>query len=298
MVEEYLKWQEFESRLVQAFSPATAINRKDFFRGRPAALRRVIDAVNQPGQHVVIYGERGVGKTSLANVFSAFLEPLPSDAFGTAKVNCFRQSTYSDVWTALFKNLGIPEPAIDDSDSWEAVDPSWVFEHLPRNRKLILVIDEFDRTEDSEIDEKLADTIKALSDYEVDTTLVLVGVADNVDELIAEHRSIDRCLLQVHLERMEFSELLEIVQGGVTSAEMTISDAAAQQICILSLGLPHYTHALGLAAGRASIDARRTNIDVIDVDEAVNALLSVCYPLFLVFPGQCRLASRAGWWSR
>jgi Holliday junction resolvasome RuvABC ATP-dependent DNA helicase subunit len=35
-----------------------------------------MDAINQQGQHVLIYGERGVGKTSLANVLSGFLKTM------------------------------------------------------------------------------------------------------------------------------------------------------------------------------------------------------------------------------
>ena len=53
MVNEVLRWQELDYKLSRSFSPATAISRKDLFRGRHATLRRVIDAVNQPGQHVV-----------------------------------------------------------------------------------------------------------------------------------------------------------------------------------------------------------------------------------------------------
>ncbi len=97
MVQEIFKWQEHDVKLSMAFSPATAISRKDFFRGRGAALRRVIDAVNQTGQHVIIFGERGVGKTSLANVIADFLRPLASQEIISLKVNGFRESSFSDI---------------------------------------------------------------------------------------------------------------------------------------------------------------------------------------------------------
>jgi ABC-type lipoprotein export system ATPase subunit len=41
--------------------------------GRDKQIALVIDAVNQKGQHVIICGERGVGKTSLFNVLKSFL---------------------------------------------------------------------------------------------------------------------------------------------------------------------------------------------------------------------------------
>ena len=60
MVQDFFKWQDYDLKLSQVFSPAAAINRKDFFVGRQVALRRVIDAVNQTGQHVIIFGKGGL----------------------------------------------------------------------------------------------------------------------------------------------------------------------------------------------------------------------------------------------
>ena len=58
------------------FSPAAPIRARDVFAGRTDQVRRTVDAINQSGQHALIYGERGVGKTSLANVIAGFLESV------------------------------------------------------------------------------------------------------------------------------------------------------------------------------------------------------------------------------
>ena len=89
-----------------------------------------------------------------------------------------------------------------------------------------------------------ADTIKTLSDFSLDTTLILVGVADDIDDLITEHESINRCLAQIHLPRMSVGELESIVKFGIETAGMEISGEAVSQICALALGLPNYVHAL------------------------------------------------------
>jgi histone H3/H4 len=142
------------------------------------------------------------------------------------------------------------------------------------SRKLILIIDEFDRIEDPDIDALFADTIKALSDFNLDTTLILVGVADDVDDLITEHRSVDRCLVQIHLPRMPFDELTEIVKSGVETAGMEVSEEAVRHICAVSQGLPHYVHALGLASGRAAIDDKRLLVETHDVSNAIQTLVN------------------------
>ena len=108
MVDEIPQWDELDVRLSQTFSPAAAIIRKDFFHGCRAIIRRLIDAANQNGQHAIIYGERGVGKTSLANVLSSFLEPFSSETITAAKVNCYRETTYGQIWNSLFRQVDLP----------------------------------------------------------------------------------------------------------------------------------------------------------------------------------------------
>ena len=271
MVDEILKWQEFDVKLSQAFSPATAIIRGDLFQGRRAIVRRLIDAVNQAGQHAIIYGERGVGKTSLANVLASFLEPFTSEKIISVRVNCSRETSYRQIWEFLFRELGLTLP-----EKPGRTTPEDVFNTLraDEGRKLILIVDEFDRLGDPDVDTLFADTIKTFSDFGLDTTLILVGVADDVDDLIEEHESIDRCLVQIHLPRMPFEELAEIVRKGVTSVGMEVSEEAAFRICTVSLGLPHYVHSLGLASGRCAIDNKRLLIQGEDVDSAISALVN------------------------
>ncbi len=229
-----------------------------------------MDTANQAGQHAIIYGERGVGKTSLANVLIDFLQPFTSETIASARVNCYRETSYRQIWESLFQEVGLPTK--DPYGSFTLAD---VFDTLRQedSRKLILIIDEFDRIEDPDIDALFADTIKTLSDFDLDTTLILVGVADDVDDLITEHESVDRCLVQIHLPRMTFEELKGIVTSGIEAIGMDVSDDALSQICTVSLGLPHYVHALGLASGRAAIDDERERIESRDVQDAMRTLV-------------------------
>jgi len=56
-------------RLVgEAFRPAAPIDRRSLFSGRSEQISELFSIAAQPGQHAVIFGERGVGKTSLAAV--------------------------------------------------------------------------------------------------------------------------------------------------------------------------------------------------------------------------------------
>ena len=178
-------------------------------------------------------GERGVGKTSLANVLSSYLEPFTSETIASARVNCYgRDNVHADM-NSLFRQVGFPTKG-----EYEPLTLDDVLDTLRKEdaRKLILIVDEFDRIQDPDIDTLFADTIKTLSDFDVDTTLILVGVADDVDDLITEHESINRCLVQIHLPRMTVEELEAIINFGIETVGMQISHEAVSQICSVSLG--------------------------------------------------------------
>ena len=137
------------------------------------------------------------------------------------------------------------------------------------NGLLVVILDEFDRLTNQIARRAVADTIKALSDHTVPATVVVVGVADTVGELIAEHESIHRALIQIPMPRMTTPELLEILDKGTTKLGMHIKEEAKSEIAKLSQGLPNYTHRLGLDAARVALDDRRLNIQGADVKPAV-----------------------------
>jgi replication-associated recombination protein RarA len=60
-------------RVAEAFRPSAPIDRRDLFAGRAEQIAELFSIVSQPGQHAIVYGERGVGKTSLALVAAELL---------------------------------------------------------------------------------------------------------------------------------------------------------------------------------------------------------------------------------
>lgn len=211
----------------------------------------VVTAVAQRGQHVVLYGERGVGKTSLANVLPDIFRDDDRHLV-SARINCTTSDTFADLWRRVFRELGVSNA---DNRSLSPEDVRFALQTW--GRPSLIVIDELDRLEDDEALSLLADTTTTLSDHSTPTTLVLVGVAASIDELIGDHRSVERALVQVQMPRMSASELTEIIDKGCKRLDLLIADAARTRIAQLSEGLPHYAHLLGLhAAQRAIMDDR------------------------------------------
>jgi len=271
-------------RLVaEAFRPAAPIDRRELFAGRAEQIAELFSIVSQPGQHAIVYGERGVGKTSLGLVAA---ELLGAADVLCAWATCDASDDFSSVWrkalgeiglTTAKQALGFGEHVDQTTEPLSKLLASEVTPHAvqgalkqaSRQRPVAIVFDEFDRFQDADGRVLFADTIKALSDRVVSSTLVLIGVADSVGELIREHRSVERALVQIQMPRMSASELAEIATNGVTAARMTITRAAVARITALSQGLPHYTHLLTQLAAQAALAERRADIGVRDVDAAV-----------------------------
>lgn len=258
-----------------AFTPGAPIDSKDLFAGRKKQREKVMGTVFQKGQHAIVFGERGVGKTSLANTIFDFLVLMGQFKYQRARVNCSEETEFCDIWRSVFKQLTY-EPDADTTVTLEGQLPDnptpenikEMFQLL--NSPSIVVIDELDRLGDPHIQTQLADTIKTLSDNAIDTTLIMVGVADTIDQLVAEHESIQRALVQVPLQRMSKTELLEIIDKGLFKCEgMTIDPYVRERIADYSHGLPFYTHLLAREAALKAVTSDRTFIFINDLEYAV-----------------------------
>jgi hypothetical protein len=65
------EWMHLDFRAADIFSPHAPIDEEQLFVGRLDLVDGLIETVFQRGQHAILYGERGVGKTSLASVLGA-----------------------------------------------------------------------------------------------------------------------------------------------------------------------------------------------------------------------------------
>jgi len=88
----------------QSFTPSAPIDRLSLFAGRTQQVTKLINTVSQRGQHAVLFGERGVGKTSLATVLKDILGQKHMD-FAVASTNCEAGSTFASIFENLFSDL-------------------------------------------------------------------------------------------------------------------------------------------------------------------------------------------------
>jgi Holliday junction resolvasome RuvABC ATP-dependent DNA helicase subunit len=237
----------------------------------------LFDAISTPGQHVIVYGERGVGKTSLVSV----AQRIVINSKGVAiRENCQSADTFAKLWTRTFANvkLNVEKKKIGFTGETTSQVVSLAGQ-LPADpapddvvgllrtidAQIVFVFDEFDQLGDERVAQAFAEVIKALSDHDVASKIVLVGVGDNIDHLIASHASIARALVQIRMPRMVADELAVIISTGAKRLSMEWEPAAAMRVVKLSQGLPHYVHRLALFATREALDNESLSVTMDDV---------------------------------
>jgi len=271
------------------FTPGSPINERDLFSGRTKELKQILNAISQKGYHAALYGERGVGKTSLAKVLPEYLKELNQNAH-FLNVTCDGADTFSSIWGKAFQDLltsqvrpgiGFTAEEIVQTEKLlnllpEKITPDIVkrvLKDLSHDKLLIVVFDEFDRLSEPQITTLMADTIKTLSDSGVRSTILLIGVADSVDDLFHDHNSIERALVQIPMPRMTSKEIREIVINGLKKLSMEIEEDAIDEISSLSQGLPYITHLLSLHSAKSALENRSLKILINHVQEGVKCAL-------------------------
>ncbi len=277
--------ESIDTLVSQVFTPASPVREADLFAGRIDQIRKVVDAINQHGQHAVIFGERGVGKTSLSNILATRLRAGGTDVLAP-KVTCESSDTYASLWRKVLSEIdlikkrsviGFQMSVFEETKTAAEVvgenptpdDIRRILTLLGSDRLLYVVVDEFDRMTDVVAKRAIADTIKAFSDHATPATIIVVGVSDSINSLIDEHESIERCLVQIQMPRMSPDESAEILTTGARRLGIVFSTDAVFQIVGLSQGLPHYTHLLALHAVRACIDDNAEEILPAHVETAI-----------------------------
>ena len=243
----------------------------------------MLEAVLDRSKHVVLFGERGVGKTSIANVFwkryNARLQTVIA-----ARVQADPSDTFSSLWLKAFDELraiGIQtgrSELVPIETAYSEVTPDIIRRELQRcrpNAIPILIIDEFDKLRDAAARELTAHVIKNLYDNAdtVNTTVILVGVAEDIRELVQDHKSLKRALAEVKLERMKAPELNEVLDKRLRLTPLEIDPDARWTIVTLSRGMPYYVQMLGKYSAASAIHRRKLKIATQDTEAAMDRLI-------------------------
>lgn len=273
-------WIALEFEVSSLFDGAP-VREEELFAGRATEVLRMLRAVMDRSKHVILFGERGVGKTSLSNVFwKRYNKTLQS--FVVARVQAGPQDSFSSLWSRALDEVNAEcrskqhalsaEITVDR----EELHPSEIRRQLEKftaNMLPVIIIDEYDKIIDGNCRTLTANLIKELYDFSVSATVILVGVAEDIGDLIDDHKSLDRALIQVPLHRMPDNELRAIIDSRFDRTKMSIDIDATWTIIKLSRGLPYFTHALSKHAAIVAIECHSLVIKNEHVDAAMDKFI-------------------------
>lgn len=254
-----------------AFNTAMPVTDRHGLAGRQRELVRLMDSVVIQRKHALIFGARGSGKTSLARVFGDLADEAGCVAlYGSA-------SAGADVG-GLFRPFLAELPMLQGSRA--AIGADTDVQELANlfvanvTQRTLLIVDEFDRIESERTRHDVATLLKLLTDMHAPVQVVLVGIAGNVDGLIASHPSLRRHLFAQPVPPIARDELAALLRLCGQQAGLELEDRAVDRIVAAALGSPYHARLIGMHAALAADAARRDHVTLADVQQGIAEALS------------------------
>jgi hypothetical protein len=260
---------------------------REKFAGRADALGSVISSIEDQRLHLVLYGPRGIGKTSLLHILA---EAASEARYIVHYSSCGAASNFSETFRSAAAEIPLLFHSGFGPTAEEAESGATLADLLPAGvisprqfgevcskltgTRVIIILDEFDRSEALEFRRDIAELIKILSDRSVRVQLVIAGVAGDIAELVEHIPSIRRNILAIRLPLMSDEEASELVKIGEGASGLVYDPPAREFIVKIAAGWPYIASLLAHHSGLAALDGGRTTVQAEDVAEALEGALS------------------------
>lgn len=293
----------------QVYVPGTWVSQPDLFVGRIAELRQASSALETPGMNLIIYGHRGLGKTTF--IHHATMEREDNvqflDCGSTYTLETFvgrilkkldiELVTTTKVTTAAVRGgVGGKIPLlVAGSDVERRSTSSYVNfpdaiysadyfcdRLMELSRPTILVLDEFDALKGSgdyrRICSFLVEVMKACARRasERDSLvfkLVIVGVGTSVGDLIGEHGSIERNFVEIEIGKIEHELIGQFLRLAEHYTDFVFDPSVRLHFIEQADGYPFFIHKLGL---ESCLEAKQRRTQAISWEIYEDAF-DVCY---------------------
>lgn len=268
-------------RLRQSFTPSHPVSNSRLFAGRRALLEKIVSLLEDQHLHLVLYGDRGIGKTSLMRIVAE----LANDAdYYVSYTSCGKDTRFDALIRGIAGRIPLlfhrdfdpTESVVEEGNTLESLfhagevsvsDATSVFENL-HGTQFLFLLDEFDRVASSEVREQIAELIKNLSDRGATVQFVIAGVASNLTALFSHIPSIRRNLIGIPVDRLSDRETRNLVELGASRSGVKFSNKALDLLATWSRGLPYIAQLLALHASLVALRGGKQTVDIRDVEAA------------------------------
>jgi hypothetical protein len=260
--------------IYSAFNTALPVTDRHGLAGRNHELEKLVEAIVVQRKHAVIFGTRGSGKTSLARVFGDLADEagcvaLYASASGEANFDTLFRPFLSELPMSAAGRERIAKMANEPLDVSRL---SAVLVEEVRERS-ILILDEYDRVQSESAKQDVATLLKLLTDIHSPVQVVLVGIAGDIDGLIAAHPSLRRHLAPQRVAPIPKPALERLLLSCADNARLSIDAEALDALSGAAMGSPYHARLFGMSAALITEAAGRDRMTLSDVEEGLASAL-------------------------
>jgi N-acetylglucosaminyldiphosphoundecaprenol N-acetyl-beta-D-mannosaminyltransferase len=242
--------QQAVSKQVHGFQASRPVTVPEELFGRAGELERLRSTLLDTHRHVMIYGQRGYGKTSLARVFGGLADAAGHVIF---YISCERNLSFHQLVIQLVDEILSELPANIElgrrREIWQE-SLSSIFEIAEslcsiKGGPIIFILDEYDRIGRDDTREGLIELIKNLSDIGAEVKFLLVGVASDAMNILGYHPSIHRCLVCMPLHRLMPESLTQYLTDKSNKLNLNLSEDAIRDVVHVCAGSSYHAQLIG-----------------------------------------------------
>ena len=274
------------AKLLDAYAPTRPVTDRRMFAGRTGIVKALIHALEEQRFHVVIYGERGVGKTSLLYLLS---QAAKDARYLVAYIDCSQRSEFDETFRAIASYIplmfhGAYGPTSIESERGDTLasllgpQPMTVgaaVDALARieGTRILFILDDFDHCDSEDFRNKIAEFLKSLSDQAVHAQALIAGVSAELAELVGHVPSLHRHVLAMQIPRMTAGEVRDLIARGEAMGDVHFENEAVRAIIAACTGLPYLAKLLGYRAALAAVQDGRHAVAADDVGASIQAAI-------------------------
>ena len=275
------RYAVMRSKLRRAYTPAQPVSDRKMFAGRTKVLAALIRAIEDQRLHAIVYGERGIGKTSLLRVLA---QAAQEARYLVVYITCGAGSEFDETIRAVaakiplmfHRDYGPTSIEGERGDTLasvlgpEPITVSLAADHLDRieGTRVLVVLDEYDRSTSADFRRSVGELLKTLSDQGVRVQFLIAGVAANLTELVENVPSIQRNVFALQVPRMTAAEIRHIVKNGEAVTDLPFDDVAVQGVIARSIGFPYLATMISHRSALMALEQHHETVGAEDVDAA------------------------------
>lgn len=260
--------EEFINQLNRYLSASKPVKSIEHLFGRDNEKTLIDEALSAEGRHVFLFGDRGVGKSSLAASTASLHQSSDSDFI---QVGCGPDTefykTIEEIADRVIKNtygkrINSTSHSLDFKCYKVQIESKEREINIPRVNSMysavdamveiceshsehpVIVIDEFDQISSEKQRKLFATYLKDIGDRGVNIKLIFTGVGLSLQNLLGDHESSFRQLHTIQVERLNWTAREQISREAIESFGLTIDDEVVYLIAKISNGFPYFVHLL------------------------------------------------------